>query len=103
MNLYLFLFPDGMEKDETRNSHMFFTVHIYQVEKHSKNSKGKTHEVSRDICCDFLNDNRFSEEKFKYLRDLVGIDQPFRKMVWLFKKKRRKVACHLEIKTVRSH
>ncbi|KAK3749849.1 hypothetical protein QZH41_015512, partial [Actinostola sp. cb2023] len=31
--------PDGLEKDETRNSHMFFTVHIYQVEKHSKNSK----------------------------------------------------------------
>ncbi|XP_031571980.1 uncharacterized protein LOC116306087 [Actinia tenebrosa] len=29
----------GLEKDETRNSHMFFTVHIYQVEKHSKNSK----------------------------------------------------------------
>ncbi|XP_020917409.1 kinesin-like protein KIF26B [Exaiptasia diaphana] len=27
--------------DETRNSHMFFTVHIYQVEKHSKKKKGK--------------------------------------------------------------
>ena len=36
------LFVEGsLEKDETRNSHMFFTVHIYQVEKRSKNSKGR--------------------------------------------------------------
>jgi hypothetical protein len=42
----LLLFTEGSpEKDETKNSHMFFTVHIYQVEKHSKNSKGK------DVSC----------------------------------------------------
>ncbi|XP_032222291.2 kinesin-like protein KIF26B isoform X2 [Nematostella vectensis] len=31
--------PDGSaERDETKNSHMFFTVHIYRVEKHSKST-----------------------------------------------------------------
>ncbi|EDO49027.1 predicted protein [Nematostella vectensis] len=29
--------------DETKNSHMFFTVHIYRVEKHSKSTGGKVH------------------------------------------------------------